>query len=254
MTRFAYKDKERKEIIYADKALADNLGISYYCPNPDCKAEMYVCQRDGANNPYFRATRKHHGHDKDCLFTKSNKIFDPAGYDESAFEFENAMDRLFTNNSNGQRSQSNGYKYRDCEPSTRPPRTLRQIYKLCKSFPIKETYAGKHIYEMILDNRSVTVDNVDFEGNKIIEAYVRERKMLYHKELREIHLRAPLKSDSYHIILKFDNEKFFYKIKDEIYENKNQTIVIAGNWKKLDEKTLQTNFLSKKQLYIDKNI
>ena len=58
------------------------------------------------------------------------------------------------------------------EPGAYPPRTLRQIYSLCKSFSVGNTYAGKEIGSMILDDRSEYRYPKGCFGNKIIEATV----------------------------------------------------------------------------------
>ncbi len=58
------------------------------------------------------------------------------------------------------------------EPGAHPPRTLRQIYSLCKSLSVRDTYAGKEIGSMILDDRSKYRYPKGCFGNRIIEATV----------------------------------------------------------------------------------
>lgn len=252
MASYVYRDEERRERINADMALQDDMDVRYYCPNPDCNAEMYLCQRNGANNPYFRATKKEHGHVKDCPFKNSNNDFDPADYDEDAFRFDDAIGSLLANNAAGQNNQGNAGNHGNGVPQAHPPRTLRQIYFMCKSIPIEENYGGKHICEMILDDRSWTGNGEDFLGNKIIECNA-ESGYIYFDEFQEMRLSAPFLGKKITIILNVDDNTLYEKIKHEIYNNRTQTIVVAGYWEQVDENTLKTNFINKKQLYIDKN-
>lgn len=252
MASYVYRDEERRQRINADEALQDDVNVRYYCPNPNCDAEMYICQRHGSYSPYFRASKKNRGHVESCPFKNSNNDFDPANYDEDAFSFDDAIGKLLANNEAGQNNQGNAGNHGDGEPQAHPPRTIRQIYYMCKSIPIDETYAGKHIYEMILDDRSWKCNIEDFLGNKIIECNA-ESGYIYFDDYQEMRISAPFEGKNVTIILKVDDDTLYNKIKREIYNNRAQTIVVAGNLEKLDENTLQTNFLSEKQLYIDKN-
>lgn len=251
MVSFAYRDKERRQRINANQALQDNIEKRYYCPNPACDADMYIRERKGLKSPYFGASRGH-SHVANCCFMNSKNKFKPAKYDEDAFSFYDAIGSLLAKKVAGKNKKGNARNHGDGQPQPKPPSTLRQIYFMCKTLPIYDTYAGMHIYDMILDDRSISANDGDFTGNKIIEAYYKEGEMLYYKDLLEIHLLSPLNSNSYEIILKFDDEKLFKKITNMIYNNDEQPIAVAGNWEKIGDKTLQTNFSSKEQIYIYK--
>lgn len=252
MARFVFKDKERTQLIYADKALREDMKIRYYCPNPYCGAEMYVCHGHGPKSPYFRATRKEHRHVENCPYSNSNNDFDPANYDEEAFIFDDAIARLLENNDAGQNNQGNAGNHREGEPHPHPPRTLIQIYSMCKSIPIEESYAGRRIYEMIIDDRSENYSAEDHAGNRIIECNG-QKGYIYFDNCKEIRLKAPFESKNIKIILRFNDTGLYEKVKQEIYNNRKKMIVVAGDWEASDDSTLQTDFVNEQQLYIIKN-
>lgn len=248
MVSFAYRDKERRERINANQALQENMKKRYYCPNPDCDAEMYLWERYGAKNPYFGAI-KSHSHVANCCFMNRKNKFNPAKYDEYAFRFDDAISRLLSKNVAGHNNHGNARNHGDGQPQAHPPRTLRQIYIMCKTLPIYDIYGDMHIYDMILDDRSWTGNGEDFLGYKIIECNA-ESGYIYFDEFQEMRLSAPFLGKKITIILNVEDNTLYEKIKREIYNNRTQTIVVAGDWEKVDENTLQTDFSSEDQLYI----
>ena len=107
------------------------------------------------------------------------------------------------------------------------------IYSLCKSLSVRDTYAGKEIGSMILDDRSEYRYPKGCFGNKIIEATVDGR--LYNDEKKEVYLVSPINSKKYTFILSFSDEDNYKKIRSEIYNNRDKIIVIAGKWESSGE-------------------
>ena len=62
MATYAYKDANRKNVIYASNAVKEDRNKRFYCPNPNCAAHLYICAVDGSKKAYFRATRKEFPH------------------------------------------------------------------------------------------------------------------------------------------------------------------------------------------------
>jgi hypothetical protein fgonA2_06277 len=239
MAKYAYRDKERKDIIYADKAIEEDRDNAFFCPNCMCDAKLYICAVDGSKSAYFRATKPNFKHIKNCPFGNSITEFDSNDYDESQFIYEDAINNLICNtNQSSQKSISSAH--RTGEPSAHPLRTLRQIYSLCKSFPVGNTYAGKEIGSMILDDRSEYRYPKGCFGYKIIEAIVDGK--LYDDNKKEVYLFSPIKSKKYAFILSFSDEDNYKKIRSEIYNNSNKIIVIAGKWESSGE---YNKFISK---------
>ncbi|VWL85171.1 hypothetical protein OMES3154_00455 [Oceanivirga miroungae] len=156
MTKYAYRDENRKNIIYANKATDEDRNNEFYCPNPNCNAKLYICSISGSKNAYFRATKAHFKHIKNCYYGNSVANFDSSKFDEEKFNYEDAINNIL-HNSYG-------------EHSIKPPRTLRQIYSLCKSFPVDDIYADRKIGLLLLDDRSEYMYQNGFYGMRIIEA------------------------------------------------------------------------------------
>ena len=107
------------------------------------------------------------------------------------------------------------------------------IYSLCKSLSVRDTYAGKEIGSMILDDRSKYRYPKGCFGNRIIEATVYGR--LYNDEKKEVNLASPINGKKYTFILSFSDEDNYKKIRSEIYNNRDKIIVIAGKWESSGE-------------------
>lgn len=105
---------------------------------------------------------------------------------------------------------------------------ITKKYSLCKSFPVENTYAGKEIGSMILDDRSEYRYPKGCFGNKIIEAIVVGQ--IYDNDKKEVYLVSPIKSKKYAFALSFSDEDNYKKIRSEIYNNRDKIIVIAGKW------------------------
>lgn len=251
MVSFAYRDKERRQRINANQAVQENMEKRYYCPNPACDADMYIRERKGLKSPYFGASRGH-SHVANCCFMNSKNKFKPAEYDEDAFSFDDAISSLLAKKVAGKNKKENTRNHGDGQPQPLPPSTLRQIYFMCKTLPIYDTYAGMHIYDMILDDRSISANDGDFTGNRIIECNG-EKGYIYFDDCNEIRLKAPFERKNNKIILKFNDTDLYEYEKSVIYNNREKIIVVAGNWEQKDEKTLQTNVSSKEQIYINKS-
>lgn len=239
MAKYAYTDKERKVAIYANKAIEEDRNKEFYCPNPLCNAKLYICAIDGSKNAYFRATKSASRHIENCPYGNGVAEFDNSKFDESKFDYEDAINNILGNTKKSSR-KSLSSTHGTGEPSAHPPRTLRQIYSLCKSFPVGDTYAGKEIGSMILDDRSEYRYPKECLGNKIIEATV--DKKFYDKDIKKVYLVSPIGSKKYTFILSFLDESDYKTIRSEIYNNRDKIIVIAGKWEKLGK---YNKFISK---------
>lgn len=232
MAKYAYRDKDRKNIIYSDEAIEEDRDTAFFCPNHMCNAKLYICAVDGSKSAYFRATKPNFKHINNCPFANSSTEFDLNDYDESQFVYEDAINNLLCNpKSSSQNSIPSAHG--TGEPGAHPPRTIRQIYSLCKSLSVRDTYAGKEIGSMILDDRSIYRYPKGCFGNRIIEATV--DGILYNDENKEVYLASPINSKKYTFILSFSDEDYYKKMRSEIYNNRDKIIVIAGKWESSGE-------------------
>ena len=250
MAKYAYRDKARKDIIYSNSAIEEDRNKAFFCPNPNCEAKLYICAVDGSNSAYFRATKAEFKHIKNCPFGNSNTEFDSKKYDESKFRYDDAINNLLcTTKTSSPTTASSAHG--TGKPSIYPPRTLRQIYSLCKSLPIRGTYAGKEIGSMILDDRSEYRYSKGCFGNKIIEATVNGK--IYNDKKKEVYLAAPVNSKKYVLTLTFLDESLYKEIRTEIYNNRDKIIVIAGRWKSAGKSNeIVSEVYGKKQVMVIK--
>lgn len=249
MASYAYRDKDRKNIIYSHEVIEEDRNTAFFCPNPKCSARLYICAIDGSKMAYFRATKPKFKHIANCPFKNNGKTnFDSDKYDESKFVFDDAIDNLLSTTQTSLTSH-NSSAHKKGKFSIHPPRTLRQIYCMCKSMSVKSLYSGKEVGEMILDDRSEYRYPKGCFGNKIIEATTND--WIYDTKNKEIYLTAPINSKKYTFILSFLDGKKYTTIRNEIFNNSNKIIVVAGKWKPSGK---DDNFISevnsKKQVLI----
>ena len=227
MANYAYKDNQRKEIIYSTQAIKEDRSRAFYCPNPKCNAQLYICAIEGSKTAYFRATKRQYPHVSNCPFGNSAIEFDKTQFDETNFDYDKAIELLFAPTSTDKASKKSGVPSIE-EFQNHPPRTIRQIYSMCKSFPVNAKYGNKEIGEMILDDRSEYRYPRGCFGNKIIEAVVKDR--LYDNDKRCIYLSAPMDSKKYSFVLDFSDDETYKIIRGEIYNNRDKVIIVAGQW------------------------
>ncbi len=250
MAVYAYRDALRKEIIYAADAAKEDRSKRFYCPNPNCKAHLYICAIDGSKKAYFRATKKGFPHISKCAFGSSTDEFNADEFDEASFVFDNAMENLYIVTSS-QKLQKMSGNHNQGAVKKHPPRTLRQIYLMCKSKPVTELYGDKVIGSMILDDRSEYRYPNGCFGNRIVEALPRKR--LYDDDNMQLYLSAPIKSGKYSFVLQFTDDNLYRMIRKEIYNNRDKIIIIAGRWKKSGiYNRFVTEVISKKQIAVIK--
>lgn len=154
MASYAYRDKDRKNIIYSHEAIKEDRNTVFFVLIREVYARLYICAIDGSKMAYFRATKSKFKHIVNCPFNNNGKInFDLDKYDESKFIFDNAIDNLSCTTKTALTSHNNSVHTKG-KFSIHPPRTLRQIYYICKSMSVKSLYSNKEVGEMILDDRS----------------------------------------------------------------------------------------------------
>ena len=249
MANYAYRDKERRQIILANEALEEDRNKSFYCPNPRCNSKLFICAVDGCRKTYFRATKSAYKHIANCPYANSAVIFDDNEYNWATFSFENAIQNLLVeNNSKPVMSDS---KSTSCgEYINHTLRTIRQIYSMCKQFPPNYSYGNEKIGKMILDDRTAYWYPKGVFGFKIIESCVNGR--FYDNDKNEIYLVAPIANPNYHFILSIPDINLYRKIRNMVFENKDKFIIVAGQWNssKVDGRTIKSIIHSNKQITI----
>jgi hypothetical protein len=249
LANYAYRDKERRQIILANEALEEDRNKSFYCPNPRCNSKLFICAVDGSRKAYFRATKSAYKHIDNCPYANSSVTFDEKIFNQSNFSFENAIQNLLVeNNSKPVMSDS---KSTSCgEHINHTLRTIRHIYSMCKQFPPNYSYGNEKIGKMILDDRTEYWYPKGVFGFKIIESCVNGR--FYDNDKNEIYLVAPIANPNYHFILSIPDINLYRKIRNMVFENKDKFIIVAGQWNssKADGRTIKSIIHSNKQITI----
>ena len=253
MSNIACKNEDRSTIIYAEVAKEENVDTEYYCPNNECDARLKICSIDGLMRPHFRADREHK-HIENCPYG-SNIVSntDYYKYNQEKFDFDRAIENMFhiNNQRNNNRNVEND-EINNNPDNSKPISTIKQIYAMCKNTNVMDKYANIEIYKMLLDNRSIPFYiNDDILGNKIIECKVRGG-YYYSKEKQEVYLYI----ENYKLVLHFNDYELFDSIIHTIWNNRSKTIIVAGNWKKIQNNnnviTCYTTIVTKKQIGIIK--
>lgn len=249
MAMYVYKDAARTLKLLAKNAQKQDKGNRYYCPNHSCDAHMHICNIEGVSASYFSASRSY-GHIGKCPYEASNG-FNPNNYNEGKFEFGNALLAL-TMPSNPQTKKETPGEHGRGTATPKPPRTIRQIYAMCKAYDFSDTYNGVTIGKMLLDNRSVHMYPKGVFDWRIIEGKCKSGRF-YDTAKLEISLTSSTDGEEYTFILKFDSEEVFKEIKNDIFPNREYLVVVAGQWRSVGSfNVFCTLFSSKKQLAIIK--
>lgn len=245
MAMYSYRDEERKLEIYAKNAHSEDKSTRFYCPDPDCKAHMFICGLDGSSAAYFRATLKKYPHKIGCSFGSSNN-FNPDEHDEDSFDFEEAMQNLEeTTKPVGKNDTPNPHSVGTTKG--KPLHTIRQIYDMCKSYKCSDKYNNLKIGFMLLDDRSSYMYTKGIFGYKLIEAKI--KRYFYDKNSLTITLCTPIKTTKYKLILKVEDNELFNEMRDKLYNNRNKIVLVSGNWKFANEIDSFTATISSKKQY-----
>ena len=249
MSNIACKNKDRSTIIYAEIVKEENVDNEYYCPNKECNARLKIYSRNGLMRPHFRADREHK-HIENCPYGSSiiSKT-DYYKYNQEKFDFDRAIENMFhiNNQRNNNRNVEND-EMNNNPDNSKPISTIKQIYAMCKNINVRDKYANIEICKMLVDNRSMFFYVNGIFGNKIVECKVRGG-YYYSKEKQEVYLYI----ENYKLVLHFNDNRLFDSIKRTIWNNKSKTIIVAGNWKKIQKDnviTCHTTIITKKQIGI----
>lgn len=248
MISYAYKTKNRKEedIIYAHNCSEKDLGIRFYCPNPNCDAYMYLCNLKNPDiRPYFRATQKSHPHIKDCKYTKiSFKIED---FDETTFDFEKATESVMKPSRTGQESTTRGETGQKRRRKL-PPHTIKQIYELAISNSIDFEYNGIKMWQLLADKRSAHIYYKGVFRKCLVEGFFAG----FNTNKNYIRMKYFINDSNLHYLrLKFYDNEVFNKTIKVFLEAKPLPVVVWGDWKP-ENNYFQTIIHSLNQIYVPK--
>ena len=242
MSKFAYRDKDRKHKVYADQVnnIVDNQK-EFYCPNIECNAKLTLRANSSIKgiSPYF-SPLKSYPHIDNCFCRNNSFSFDDRDYDESLFNFKELVDEYYSDN---------------FQKIPNRLESLSAIYYMVKTKKIDDTYNQTKIFEIFVDNRANRIYSNKIFGSHIIEClftgYDNNNIKLYFKY--PVDEKLPNK---YSVVVEFIDRNLFREMLDKVYNNKNYSLLIIGNWKsssdKKGNKYTRTTMTKPYQIYFPK--
>lgn len=234
MSNFAYRDRERTEVILSKDATLEDKKRFFYCPNKDCPARLFIRSVNGITKAHFAAIQNAFPHTENCYY-KNNSDNVAFHCSETEFIFDDAIECLCAAIDVPHSGKSSSAPLGGpCKEH--PPRTIRQIYDVCRTHSINDKYGDSNIKDMILDRRTAHLYLSDWSGAKLVEASVNFIEnhdsghcTFYSRDLRQVYLYVPCSTRKIPLIL--DCQGDIYKtVQTHIYKNRNKTIVVAGVW------------------------
>ncbi len=115
---------------------------------------------------------------------------------------------------------------RDGTVKKRKPHTIRQVYDMCKSYSCTDEINHQKVGYILFDERSAYMYPRGIFGKRLVEARCRR----YFYESDSIFLETPINEEKYELELKIRDKKLFKKVKDMLYNNRSNVLVVAGDW------------------------
>lgn len=226
----------------------DDVGREFKCCTEGCSAIMKLVSASERNGAHFRSKEKRKHISVQCV--RNSITFNPSEYDESIFDLNFAFDSMMGNtshinrgNTGSRRGSVGGSKHlRIC--------TLPMLYSMCISRDKNDTYNGILINDLLVDGENFEKYKEGIEGHKIVET------SYFHKIKDEFALRMnyPVNNRgiSSWVKISFKDKKLFWdqfnKLKKSMHV---EPIIIAGDWKKVDD---NTDYHSECIIYNEKQI
>lgn len=253
MGTYAYEDSARKIKIYATKCPARLKDTPLFCWNPDCMAKVKLAAANSVHkNPYFHLASDDDVHIGWC--ENKNLFKGSRDYDETDFNFNNIIATLLTKKTNSSSGKAAPTPAVPPTPSSAPihtkPKSIADIYQICKSLGLDEEFAGIERKRMLCDNKSNFFYSKGILGQHLVEC-------TYHKfdpNTRTLYFKYPCNrtlANQYSVGLRFapENADTFQQLVNFFLGcSADQTFVIAGDWKRISNYYI-SDCASKKAIY-----
>lgn len=231
MSLYAYRDPGKSDRIDARDFYREPPGRTYYCPGHDCPARLTAVLRRGVKEPYFRALPAF-PHRDGCPFANSAGSPEER-YDESQFDFSHTITDIMSADGRGRSHRAGASSGSPAKPdpgsgSPKTPQTICQLYELFKQLPPLRRYGGTRVADMLFDSRSSYLHAHYVSGDKLIECHPRRR--FYDEQKGEFYLESLPENNRYRLILTCQKLDLFKKIRSLLFNHRNSSFVVAGNW------------------------
>lgn len=165
--KYAYKDKEKKQMIFIDEAIEHT---NYYCLNHNCSGILRACALDSIIPSYFSARIS--SHSEGCQYEKT--YLNIKKYSKDKFNLDNFFKIISSKKCSSIKSIStipseNNQKETLNQNIIPLPNSIFQVYKYCLNSSLEDTLSGKKIIEILADLRSEYFYTKIIWGKKIVE-------------------------------------------------------------------------------------
>ena len=229
---------------------------TFYCLNPECKAEFRICSSDGTRSKHFRR-RSSTQHCPNCMYDLASS---QRYLSKELIKFQ--VNEIYQGNQNSSKSKDNSitrtYGLRETSLTEKAlyVRTPKQLLEYCLVNSIYEQYDNTaQVRDIIIDSRTVLYKNYfkGFSGIKFVVGNV----INYNKADNSIsfaiwkNIKTPKEFYIKAKVTITDNDTFYDIVKHLLKKNpkisKNQ-IAVLGNWTKTDEGHITCQLKAKKNL------
>jgi hypothetical protein len=257
MSYFAYKDNDRKIIIYAHKYKETGGQEFFYCPNKNCNAHMILKSRNGKVKPHFSAIATH-PHIPNCFasFLYNSQIT----YTSNNFDLDRFFDDLISNANNKTahpetthlKKLSKTDDHDSNQSNTSTINTLHTLFDFCISHSLNTKVNDLTVNDIICDVRNNAKYSKFVSGKKLILCKFSGYAHSNDKFPNTFFFKYPINPDAsykYTIISSITNQDVFKQIISLYDKYKYNPIVLLIDCKSNKNKIF-TEIKSKKQIYV----
>lgn len=257
MTYYAYKDINRKQIIYADKHIEQDSKDFFYCPNKYCTARMILKSRNGKVKPYFSAI-KTHPHIPNCFANFLNTS--QTTYDSQNFDFNDFFNNLVFKtqdtsskiNSPKKVTKTDDPDNKSSDDNIYPINTLHELFDFCISHSLDTKINDFTVDDIICDTRNNFKYSKFINGKKLILCKFNGYHPKNDDYSNTFFFKYPINSDAQHkytIISSIDDQKVFDQLISLYERYQNNPVALLVDCKSKNDKIF-TKINTIKQVYV----
>lgn len=248
MSFHAYKNKERTELIYAVDCTINDVGVRFYCENPECDAHLYIKALRSELSTHFSATNNH-PHSSSC---STIPPFSFVNHSEELFNYDDVINNILcATNSVSKKSNYKHNKSTESKIYKTSISKLGSLFNACKNIKHTGTYNEYPIWKILFDCRCNYILTKGISGKHIVEC------SFYRYDNNFIYFKYPTINtlpNQYILKLNFPNKVLYNEILKKVFNTyKSLPIAIAGDWKREYGNLYYSDFQSGKQIYFPKS-
>lgn len=228
MAKYAYKDENKTQEITAEEARVSGGGGVYFCPGKDCTARLSLVRKNGLSSVFFRSL-KTFPHIPCCEFSSDGSYniedYETDSFDIDEFEKNLYMDSTAKSPSTPKKTHSDSENPAKNAKYKQHIRTIRQLYNIFKGMGLDDHINDISRKEILCDDKSKFLYTKYLSGFKLIEC----KFSRYDNDKLILKVFYQGGNDAkFFIDLAFDNKDLYYKAKNDVFNNRENVIVVGG--------------------------